>query len=261
MAPTVPSAPEPVIAARDVHTRVGADVVHAGVTLDVHRGRIFALAGPSGCGKTLLLREVLALHVPDSGSIRVLGREVVGIGHEEALELRRRCGVVFERGALFSSLTVAENVSLPLRERSRLGRRVRDELAAMKIALVGLPASAGLKYPSQLSGGMRRRAALARAIALDPELLLLDEPSAGLDPSSGREFEELVRHLNDVLGLTVFVVTRDLGLLWNLADHVAFLAGGQIVAAGTMAEVSRSDAPVVRAYFPGTRGGPAGARR
>ncbi|ACG71619.1 ABC transporter-related protein [Anaeromyxobacter sp. K] len=260
MAPPVPSAPESVIAARDVHTRVGADVVHAGVTLDVRLGKIFALAGPSGCGKTLLLREALALHAPDSGSIRVLGREVVGLGEAEALALRRRCGVVFERGALFSSLTIAENVSLPLREHSRLGRRVRDELAALKIALVGLPAGAGTKYPSQLSGGMRRRAALARAIALDPELLVLDEPSAGLDPASGRELEELVRHLNEVLGLTVLVVTRDLGLLWNLADHVAFLAGGRIVAAGSMAEVSRSDEPLVRAYFPRARGAPPEAR-
>jgi phospholipid/cholesterol/gamma-HCH transport system ATP-binding protein len=261
MAASDPSAPEIVIAARDVHTWVGGDVIHAGVTLDVHRGRIFALAGPSGCGKTLLLREALALHAPDSGSIRVLGRDVAGLGDEEALELRRRCGVVFERGALFSSLTVAENVSLPLRERSRLGRTLRDELTALKIALVGLPPGAGPKYPSQLSGGMRRRAALARAIALDPELLFLDEPSAGLDPASGREFEELVRHLNELLGLTVFVVTRDLGLLWNVADHVAFLAGGRIVAAGTMAEVSRSEEPVVRAFFPATRGGSAGAHR
>lgn len=261
MATSVPSAPEIVIAVRDVHTRVGGDVIHAGITLDVYRGRIFALAGPSGCGKTLLLREALALHVPDSGSIRVLGRDVVGMGDEEALELRQRCGVVFERGALFSSLTVAENVALPLRERSRLGRTLRDEIAALKIALVGLPPSAGPKYPSQLSGGMRRRAALARAIALDPELLFLDEPSAGLDPASGKEFEELVRHLNELLGLTVFVVTRDLGLLWNAADHVAFLGDGRIVASGTMAEVARSDEPLVRAYLPGTRSGPAGARR
>jgi phospholipid/cholesterol/gamma-HCH transport system ATP-binding protein len=260
MAASVTSAPEIVIAVRDVHSRLGGDVIHAGVTLEVHRGRIFALAGPSGCGKTLLLREALALHVPDSGSIRVLGREVVGLRDEETLELRRRCGVVFERAALFSSLTVAENVALPLRERTRLGRRLRDEVAALKIALVGLPTSAGPKYPSQLSGGMRRRAALARAIALDPELLFLDEPSAGLDPASGREFEELVRHLNEVLGLTVFVVTRDLGVLWNVADHVAFLGEGRIVAAGTMAEVSMSDDPLVRAYFPRTRRGPAGAR-
>ena len=253
-APPVPS-PEIVVAVRDVHTRLGGAVVQDGVTLEVRRGKIFALAGPSGCGKTLLLRETLALQLPDSGSIQVLGRDVVGLGDEDALALRRRCGVVFERAALFSSLTVAENVALPLRECARLGRTLLYELAALKIALVGLPASAGPKYPSQLSGGMRRRAAVARAIALDPELLFLDEPSAGLDPESARAFEELIRHLNELLGLTVFVVTRDLGLLWNAADHVAFLGAGRVVAAGTMEEVARADEPLVRSYFSGTRGG------
>lgn len=253
-APPAPS-PEIVVAIRDVHTRLADAVVHDGVTLEVRRGKIFALAGPSGCGKTLLLRQALALQRPDSGSIEVLGRDVVGLGDEDALALRRRCGVVFERAALFSSLTVAENVALPLRERARLARTLLDELAALKIALVGLPASAGPKYPSQLSGGMRRRAALARAIALDPELVFLDEPSAGLDPESARAFEELIRHLNELLGLTVFVVTRDLGLLWNAADHVAFLGAGRVVASGTMEEVSRADEPLVQSYFSGMRGG------
>lgn len=261
MAAPVTSAPEIAIDVRDVHSVVGGAVIHDGVTLEVHHGRIFALAGPSGCGKSLLLREALALHVPDSGSIRVLGQDVAGLDDEEALSLRRRCGVVFERAALFSSLTVAENVAFPLRERTRLGQRLLDEVVALKIALVGLPPSAGQKSASQLSRGMRRRAALARAIALDPELLLLDEPSAGLDPASARQFEELVQHLNELLGLTIFVVTRDPGLLWNAADHVAFLGGGRVVAAGTMQEVSRSDEPLVRAYFSGTRSGPAEARR
>jgi phospholipid/cholesterol/gamma-HCH transport system ATP-binding protein len=260
MAAYVTGPTEIVIALRDVETRVGGAVVHDGVTLTVQRGEIFALAGPSGCGKSLLLREALALHVPDSGSIRVLGREVVGIGDEETLALRRRCGVVFERAALFSSLTVAENVALPLRERTRLGQTLLDEVAALKIEMVGLPQSAGAKYPSQLSGGMRSRAALARAIALDPELLFLDEPGAGLDPASGRQFEELVRHLQDMLGLTIFVVSRDLGLLWNVADHVAFLGEGRVVASGTMHEVSMADDPLVRAYFYRTRHRPVGAR-
>jgi phospholipid/cholesterol/gamma-HCH transport system ATP-binding protein len=252
-APPVPS-PEIVLAVRDVHTRLGGAVVQDGVTLEVRRGKIFALAGPSGCGKTLLLRQALALELPDSGSIQLLGRDVVGLGDEDALALRRRCGVVFERAALFGSLTVAENVALPLRERARLERTLLDELAALKIALVGLPTSAGTKYPSQLSVGMRRRAALARALVLDPELLFLDEPSAGLDPESARAFEELIRHLNELLGLTVFVVTRDLGLLWNAADHVAFLGAGRVVAAGTMEEVSKADEPLVRSYFSGRRG-------
>lgn len=250
----VPS-PEIVLAVHDVRTQLGGAVVQDGVTLEVRRGKIFALAGPSGCGKTLLLRQALGLQQPASGSIRVLGRDVVALGDEEALALRGRCGVVFERAALFSSLTVAENVALPLRERARLDRTLVEELAALKIALVGLPASAGPKYPAQLSGGMRRRAALARAIALDPELLFLDEPSAGLDPESAKAFEELIRRLNELLGLTVFVVTRDLGLLWNAADHVAFLGAGRVVAAGTMEEVSRADEPLVRSYFSGVRAG------
>ena len=248
-------APEIVIAVHDVCTRFGEAVIQDGVSLEVRRGKIFALAGPSGCGKTLLLRQALALQLPDSGSIEVLGRDVVGLRDEEALALRRRCGVVFERAALFSSLTIAENVALPLRERTRLRRPLLDELAALKIALVGLPPSAGPKYPSQLSVGMRRRAALARAIAPDPELLFLDEPSAGLDPEGSSAFEELIRNLNELLGLTIFVVTRDLGLLWNLADQVAFLGAGRVVAAGTTDEVSRSAEPLVRSYFFGTRGG------
>src|SRR5919197_393454 len=189
-------APEIVIAVRDVCTRFGDAVIQDGVTLEVPRGKIFALAGPSGCGKSLLLRQALALQLPDSGSIRVLGRDVVGLRDEEALALRRRCGVVFERAALFSSLTVAENVALPLRERTRLRRP------------------------------------------------LLDEPSAGLDPESSWAFEELIRNLNELLGLTIFVVTRDPGLLWNAADHVAFLGPGRVIAAGTIEEVSRSDEPV-----------------
>jgi phospholipid/cholesterol/gamma-HCH transport system ATP-binding protein len=246
-------APEVVIAARDLHTSLGGAEIQDGLTLEVHRGEIFALVGPSGCGKTLLLRQALALHQPDTGSIQVLGREVVGLGDAQALALRRRCGVVFERAALFSSLTVAENVAFPLRERTRLGWKLLDGLAAMKIALVGLPSSAGPKYPSQLSGGMRRRAALARAIALDPELLVLDEPSAGLDPESARTFEELIRNLNELLGLTVLVVTRDFGLLWNAADQVAFLGAGRVVASGTIEEVSSSEEPLVRSYFSGTR--------
>jgi phospholipid/cholesterol/gamma-HCH transport system ATP-binding protein len=248
-------APEIAIAARGLRTDLGGTAVQDGLTLEVGRGDVFALAGPSGCGKTLLLRQALGLQQPDAGSLEVLGREVVGLGGRDTLALRRRCGVVFERAALFSSLTVAENVAFPLREHTRLRRRLLARLAAMKLALVGLPPSAGAKYPSQLSGGMRRRAALARAIALDPELLFLDEPSAGLDPESARSFEELIRHLNELLGLTVLVVTRDLGLLWNAADRVAFLGAGRVLASGTMEEVSRSDDPQVRSYFSGAPGG------
>jgi phospholipid/cholesterol/gamma-HCH transport system ATP-binding protein len=184
----------------------------------------------------------------------VLGREVVGIDDEEALPLRRHWGVMFERGALFGSLTVRENVGLPLREHTRFGDRLIDEIAAVKIALTGLPPSAGPKYPAELSGGMRKRAALARAIALDPRILFLDEPTAGLDPLSADGFDELVRNMKELLGLTIFMVTHDLDLLWGVADRVAFMVEGRIAGVGTMHELSKSEQPLVREYFYGPRG-------
>lgn len=248
------SAADPIVEVVDVRTRFGPAVVHDGVSLAVRRGEIFALAGASGCGKSTLLREMIALQRPQSGSIRVFGREVVGLGDEEALELRRNWGVMFERGALFGSLTVTENVGLPLREHTRLGERLIDEIAAVKIALAGLPPSAGPKFPAELSGGMRKRAALARAIALDPRLLFLDEPTAGLDPLSASGFDDLVRRLRELLGLTIVIITHDLDLLWRVADRVAFMVEGRIAGAGTMHELSTSDLPLVREYFQGARG-------
>ena len=243
-----------VIEVRDLRTRFGAAIVHDGVSLEVKEGEIFALAGASGCGKSTLLREIILLQRPESGSIRVFGREVVGLDDEEALPLRRNWGVMFERGALFSSLTVSENVGLPLREHTRLSDRIIDEIAAVKVALTGLPASAGPKYPAELSGGMRKRAALARAIALDPRLLFLDEPTAGLDPLSASGFDELVRRMKELLGLTIFLVTHDLDLLWRVADRVAFMVEGRIAGVGTMHELSKSEQPLVREYFYGPRG-------
>jgi phospholipid/cholesterol/gamma-HCH transport system ATP-binding protein len=243
-----------VIEVREVRTRFGAAVVHDGVSLEVTEGEIFALAGASGCGKSTLLRELILLQRPESGSIRVFGRDVLGLDDEEALPLRRNWGVMFERGALFSSLTVRENVGLPLREHTRLSDRIIDEIAAVKVALAGLPASAGAKYPAELSGGMRKRAALARAIALDPRLLFLDEPTAGLDPLSASGFDELVRRMKELLGLTIFLVTHDLDLLWRVADRVAFMVEGRIAGVGTMHELSKSEEPLVREYFYGPRG-------
>ena len=245
---------EVVVEVNDIHTRFGSAVVHDGVSLSVERGEIFALAGGSGCGKSTLLREIILLQRPQSGSIRVFGQEVLGLSDEEAMPLRRNLGMMFERGALFSSLTVSENVGLPLREHTQLGDRLIDEIAALKIALAGLPPSAGSKVPAELSGGMRKRAALARAIALDPRLLFLDEPTAGLDPLSASGFEELVRRLKDLLGLTILMVTHDLDLLWRVADRVAFMVGGRIVGVGTMQELSLSEEPLVREYFHGPRG-------
>ena len=243
-----------VIDIRDLHTRYGEAVVHDHVNLAVRHGEIFSLVGGSGCGKSTLLRAIIMLLRPVSGSIRVFGREVIGLNDEQALELRRRWGVMFERGALFSSLTVAENVGIVLREHTQLSLGLIDEVATLKIALSGLPADAGAKYPSELSGGMRKRAALARAIVLDPELLFLDEPTAGLDPLSASGIDELVRNLRDALGLTIMMVTHDLDLLWRVADRVAVLDGGKILGVGTMEELSQSQHPLIREYFYGPRG-------
>jgi len=243
-----------VIDIRGLNTRFGAAVVHENVNLAVRRGEIFALVGTSGCGKSTLLRETLVLQRPVSGSIRVFGREVVGLSDQDALPLRRRWGVMFERGALFSALTVKDNVGMVLREHTTLGRGLIDEIAALKIALTGLPPDAGSKFPSELSGGMRKRAALARALALDPELLLLDEPTAGLDPLSASGIDELVRQLRDALGLTIMMVTHDLDLLWRVADRVAVLGERQILGTGTMQELSASAQPLIREYFYGPRG-------
>lgn len=244
----------PVIDIRDLNTRFGSAVVHENVSLAVRPGEIFALIGASGCGKSTLLRETIALQQPASGSIRVFGQEVIGLNDEEALPLRRRWGVMFERGALFSSLTVTENVAMVLSEHTRLGARLAAEIAAVKIALAGLPADAGPKYPAELSGGMRKRAALARALAIDPELLFLDEPTAGLDPLSASGIDELVRHLRDALGLTIMMVTHDLDLLWRAADRVAVMGEGRVQGVGTMMELAESDNPLIREYFYGPRG-------
>ena len=246
--------PSAVIEIERLNTRFGPSVVHEDVSLTVRRGEVFALVGASGCGKSTLLREIILLQQPVSGAIRVFGREVVGLSDEEAAPFRRRWGVMFERGALFSALTVAENVGMVLEEHAGLSARLAAEISAVKIALTGLPADAGGKYPSELSGGMRKRAALARALALDPELLFLDEPTAGLDPLSAVGIDELVRHLRDALGLTIMMVTHDLDLLWRTADRVGVLHGGRILGVGTMDELSRSEHPLVREYFYGPRG-------
>lgn len=246
--------PEKVIEIANIVTRFGNAVVHDYVSMDVRRGEIFALVGSSGCGKSTLLREIILLHRPQSGSIKVFGKEVLGMDDEAALSFRKSWGVMFERGALFSSLTVAENVGLPLREHTSMSDVLIDELAAVKISLAGLPASAGDKYPNELSGGMRKRAALARAMALDPQLLFLDEPTAGLDPLSASGFDELVIHLQQSLGLTIMMVTHDLDLLWRVADRVAVLGEGKVLGIGTMETLSKSPHPVIREYFYGPRG-------
>jgi len=245
---------EPIIEISNLCTRFGSAVVHDNVSFEVRRGEIFALAGSSGCGKSTLLRETLLLHRPQSGSIRVFGKEILGMDDEAALQFRKSWGVMFERGALFSSLTVAENVGLPMHEHTGMSDTLIDELTAVKISMAGLPADAGAKFPAELSGGMRKRAALARAMALDPELLFLDEPTAGLDPLSANGFDELVLHLQQSLGLTIMMITHDLDLLWRVADRVAILGEGKVLGVGTMEELSASPHPLIREYFYGPRG-------
>lgn len=240
---------------RDIVTRFGTATVHDGISLDVRRGEILALAGGSGCGKSTLLREIIMLHKPNAGTIKVQGHDVHALDESQAYRLRRRMGVMFQHGALFSSLTVAENVGAPLREYSDLSAAVIDEIAALKLNLVGLPPESGAKYPNELSGGMTKRAAMARAIALDPDLVFLDEPTAGLDPQSADGIDDLVLRLKELLGLTVIVVTHDLDTLWRVVDRVAVLDQGKLAGLGPMAELAHSDVPAVREYFSGPRGG------
>ena len=249
-----PASPAPVIEVDRVSTRFGDARVHEGVSLSVLRGEVFALAGGNGSGKSTLLREIVMLERPTGGAIRLFGTDIASAGEVERDALLRRCGVMFQYGALFSSLTVAGNIAVPLREHTRLGRRTIREIAAIKIALVGLPPESAVKYPNELSGGMRKRAAMARAIALDPEVLFLDEPSSGLDPVSAEGIDGLILHLKRVLGLTVFMVSHDLDSLWRVADRVAVLGGGTIVGAGTMEQLSRLENPLVNPYFHGPRG-------
>ena len=243
-----------VIEVRGLTCRYGDDTVLDGVDLDVGRHEVFALVGGSGAGKTTLLRQLILLDTPHAGSVRLFGEEVAGLDEAAADRMRQRLGVMFQQGALFSSLTVLDNVAVPLLEHTPLPRATVRELALLKLALVGLPADAGRLYPRELSGGMRKRAAVARALALDPELLFLDEPSAGLDPVSASDMDELIMQLRDSLGLTVVLVTHDLDTLCRATDRVAFLSGGRIVASGGVAELRASAHPEVHAYFTGPRG-------
>ena len=251
---------EPVIEISHVATKFGDHVVHEDVDLQVLRGEVFALVGGSGSGKSTLLREMILLHRPDSGSIRVLGVDLQAIDEPAAQALRPRIGVMFQHGGLFGSLNVLENVGLPLREHTRLDDKTIDEIAAMKIDLTGLAPETGGQFPAELSGGMLKRASLARALALDPELLFLDEPTAGLDPVSAQGVDELVLHLRELFGLTVVMITHDLDLLWQVADRVAVLGEGRVQGIGSMEELSHMAQPAVRQYFEGPRGAAAAQR-
>jgi phospholipid/cholesterol/gamma-HCH transport system ATP-binding protein len=240
---------DPIIEVRNVTTKFGSQTVHDNISLEVRRGEILALVGGSGSGKTTLLREILGLQAVSSGTIHLFGVEVVSADDVQVNEVKRRIGVLFQRGALFGSLTVLENVGLPLREHTKLQSTLIDEIATLKISMVGLEEDAATKYPRQLSGGMIKRVGLARALALDPELLMLDEPTSGLDPVSARNLDELILDLKGSLGFTVLLVTHDLDSIRRVADRVAMLGGGKLLAVGTVGELERSKGPAVREYF------------
>jgi phospholipid/cholesterol/gamma-HCH transport system ATP-binding protein len=243
-----------VIELRQVCTRFGSNTVHDKLDLNVRRGEILGLAGGSGTGKSVLLREMIGLHRPDSGEVRVFGQDIAPLATAEGRALRRRWGVMFQRGGLFGALTVRQNIGLPLREHSPLDSALIDQIAEWKLALTGLPADAGLKRPSELSGGMLKRAALARAIALDPELLFLDEPTSGLDPASSSGVDELILRTQALSGPTIVIISHDLDLLWQVCDRVALLGEGRVLAQGTMDELSKNPQPIVAAYFADRRG-------
>jgi phospholipid/cholesterol/gamma-HCH transport system ATP-binding protein len=237
---------EVVIRVRDLVTRFGPQTVHDGLDLDVLRGEVLGVVGPSGCGKSVLLREITGLDKPTAGGIDFPIHDAEG--------REPRMGVMFQDGALFSNLTVLENVEAPLREHTSVSPDLRSEIAALKLAMAGLGPDSHHKKPAQISGGMRKRAAVARAIALDPELLFLDEPTAGLDPIAAGNFDAMTRDLAHSLGLTVFLVTHDLDTLHAICDRVAVLYDGKVAAIGAIADVVRSASGWVEEYFSGPRG-------
>lgn len=245
---------EIVIEVIKVSTSFGQNIVHDKISLEVKRAEIFALIGGSGSGKSTLLREMVLLHKPDSGKIKVLGYDFESISELQGQTLRQCWGIMFQHGGLFGSLTIHENVGLPLREHTDFPNVLIDELAAWKLSMVGLESDVFGLYPSELSGGMLKRASLARALALDPELLFLDEPTAGLDPISASEIDTLILKLRDMFGLTILMVTHDLDTLWQVSDRVALLANTKVEELGSMLELSKSKVASVRQFFDGTRG-------
>jgi len=243
---------EPVISIRGLRTQFGQSVIHDGVDLDIVRGEVMGIVGASGTGKSVLMRAVIGLVAPTAGTIRIFGQDRTAMSGAALNAAEKRYGVLFQNGALFSSLTVAQNVMVPLKEHTGMSSALMSEIAAYKIALSGLPHDACAKYPSELSGGMRKRAGLARALALDPEILFLDEPTAGLDPIGAAAFDELIRDLQQTLGLTVVMVTHDLDSLYAICDRVAVLVDKHAIV-GTIQKLADNPHPWIQDYFHGPR--------
>jgi phospholipid/cholesterol/gamma-HCH transport system ATP-binding protein len=239
---------------RGLVNRFGSKTVHGGLDLVMRRGEVLGVIGGSGTGKSVLLRSIVGLHTPNAGEVEVFGDRISDLPRAERVKVERRWGVMFQDGALFSTLTVRENVMAPMVEHTKIPAPLMRELADLKIRLAGLELEAATKKPADLSGGMRKRAALARALALDPELLFLDEPTAGLDPIGAGKFDELVRSLSNALGLTVFLVTHDLDTLAATCDRIAVLSDGKVLAIGTLNEVRQNPHPWIQEYFSGPRG-------
>jgi phospholipid/cholesterol/gamma-HCH transport system ATP-binding protein len=253
LSPTLPDDADVAIRVRGLRNAFGVQVIHDNLDLDVRQGEIIGIVGGSGSGKSVLMRSIIGLQPPAAGDITILGEDVATLDAAGQRDLRRRWGVLFQEGALFSSLTVAENIEVSMREFLDLSEGLMAELAGYKIAMVGLPPSAAPKFPSELSGGMKKRAGLARALALDPQLLFLDEPTAGLDPISAAAFDELIRALKETLGLTIFLITHDLDTLYAICDRVAVIGDKKVLAVGTIAELMTFDHPWVKDYFLGPR--------
>ncbi len=245
--------PESIISIHDLSVGFGEKIINKNLNLDVYRGEILGVVGASGTGKSVLLRTIIGLIPKRAGTIKVFEQDFATLNDDQKRRIECRWGILFQQGALFSSLTVKQNIQLPMREHLNMSEHLMDDLAILKIEMVGLKPDAADKFPSELSGGMIKRAALARALALDPEIVFLDEPTSGLDPISAGEFDQLIATLQKTLGLTVFMVTHDLDSLRNVCDRIAALGDGKVLETGTMEKMMQSEHPWLKAYFHGAR--------